>query len=57
MALKLKRWDTAEHLKTEDDIARYWEACLEDGGDDAALDCTPGTGGKYLGVESPGRCP
>ena len=36
MALKLKR-DTAEQLKTEEDIARYWDACLEEGGDDAAL--------------------
>jgi probable addiction module antidote protein len=34
MALKLKKWDSAEHLKTEEDIARYWEACLEEGGDD-----------------------
>ena len=37
MTLKLKKWDTAEHLKTEEDIARYWEACLEEGGDDAAF--------------------
>jgi probable addiction module antidote protein len=34
MALKLKRWDTAEQLKTDEDVARYWEACLEEGGDD-----------------------
>jgi len=37
MALKLKKWDTAELLKTEEDIARYWDACLEEGGDDAAF--------------------
>ena len=37
MALKLKKWDTAEQLKTEEDIARYWDACLEEGGDDAAF--------------------
>jgi len=36
MALKLKKWDTAEQLKTEEDIAWYWDACLEEGGDDAA---------------------
>jgi probable addiction module antidote protein len=37
MALKVKKWDTAEQLKTEEDIARYWDACLEEGGDDAAF--------------------
>jgi len=37
MAIKLKKWDSAEHLKTEEDIARYWEACLEEGGDDPAF--------------------
>ena len=33
----LKRWDSAEHLKNEDDIALYLEACFEDAGDDAAF--------------------
>jgi probable addiction module antidote protein len=37
MAVKLKKWDSAEHLKTEEDMARYWEACLEEGGDDPAF--------------------
>ena len=37
MAIKLKKWDSAEHLKTEEDIARYWEACLEEGGEDPAF--------------------
>ena len=37
MVIKLKKWDSAEHLKTEEDIARYWEACLEEGGDDPAF--------------------
>jgi len=32
--LKLKKWDSAAHLKTEADIARYWEACLEEGRDE-----------------------
>lgn len=35
--LKLKKWDSAAHLETEADIARYWEACLEEGHDDAAF--------------------
>ena len=28
MAVKLKKWDSAEHLRTEEDIAEYWAACL-----------------------------
>jgi probable addiction module antidote protein len=36
-ALKLRKWDSAEHLKTEEDIALYLEACLQEAGDDAAF--------------------
>ena len=32
--VKTRPWDSAEHLKTEDDIAEYFEACLQEGGDD-----------------------
>ncbi|MDG3496340.1 putative addiction module antidote protein [Pseudanabaena catenata USMAC16] len=28
------RWNSAEHLKTEEDIQLYLEACLEESGDD-----------------------
>lgn len=35
--LKLQKWDSAEHLKTEDDIALYLETCFEEAGDDAAF--------------------
>ena len=35
--LKLRKWDSAEHLKTDEDIARYLEACLAEAGDDAAF--------------------
>ncbi|MCW8276276.1 transcriptional regulator [Pseudomonas sp. PCH199] len=28
------RWDSAEYLKTEEDIAEYLRACMEVGGDD-----------------------
>jgi probable addiction module antidote protein len=35
--LKLKRWDSAEHLKTEEDIALYWEACLQEAAEDPAF--------------------
>jgi probable addiction module antidote protein len=36
-ALKLKKWDSAEHLKTEEDMALYLEACLLEAGEDAAF--------------------
>ena len=34
-AIKLRPWDSAEHLKTEEEMDLYLEACLEEG--DAAL--------------------
>ena len=37
MALKTTPWDSAEYLKTDDDIAAYIEACREEGGDDPAF--------------------
>jgi probable addiction module antidote protein len=37
MTIKLKRWDVVEHLKTEEDMALYLEACMEEAGDDAAF--------------------
>lgn len=37
MAIKTTRWDSAEHLKTEEDIRLYLEACLEEAGDDPAF--------------------
>lgn len=30
------RYDTADYLKTDEDIARYMEAVMEEGGDDPA---------------------
>jgi probable addiction module antidote protein len=35
--LKLKRWDSAAYLKTEEDIALYWEASLEEAAEDPAF--------------------
>jgi len=35
--VKTRPWDSAEHLKTKDDIAEYFEACLQEGGDDPAF--------------------
>ena len=37
MKTKLKKWDSAEHLKTNEDMALYLEVCLEEAGDDAAF--------------------
>ena len=34
---KLHRWDSSEHLKTDEDIANYLDACLEEAGDDPAF--------------------
>lgn len=35
--VKLRKWDSAEHLQTEEDIVAYFDACLEEAGDDAAF--------------------
>lgn len=35
--LQLRKWDSAEHLKTSEDMALYLEACLQEAGDDAAF--------------------
>ena len=34
---KTSPYDTAEYLKTEEDMALYFEACLEEAGDDPAF--------------------
>ena len=36
-AIKLSKWDSAEYLKTDEDMAAYLEACLDEAGDDAAF--------------------
>ena len=35
--LKLRKWDSAQHIKTDEDMAAYLEACLQEAGDDAAF--------------------
>jgi probable addiction module antidote protein len=37
MGIKTSRWDSAEHLQTEEDIKLYIEACIEEAGDDPAF--------------------
>lgn len=34
MPINTTRWDSAEHLKNDEDIQLYLEACLEEAGDD-----------------------
>ena len=36
-SIKLRKWDSAEYLKTEEDMVLYLEACMEEAGDDAAF--------------------
>ena len=56
MAIKLKKWDSAEHLKTEEDIALYWEACLEEADDDPAfITAALGTIAKARGMSQLAR--
>ncbi|MFT3756211.1 MAG: putative addiction module antidote protein [Pseudoxanthomonas sp.] len=35
--IKTRRWDSAEHLQTEEQIAAYLDACFDEAGDDAAF--------------------
>ncbi len=35
--VKLRKWDSAEHLKTDEDMVLYLQACMEEAGDDAAF--------------------
>ena len=37
MTVNTTRWDSAEYLKTEEDIQLYLEVCLEEAGDDPAF--------------------
>ncbi|MBV7535848.1 putative addiction module antidote protein [Duganella sp. sic0402] len=37
MSLKLRKWDSVEHLNSKEDIALYFDACLEEAGDDVAF--------------------
>lgn len=37
MTVQFSSWDSAEYLKTEEDIAEYFNACIEEAGDDPAF--------------------
>ena len=35
--LRFKKWDSAAYLKTDEDISLFWEASLEEAGEDPAF--------------------
>ncbi|SDY67039.1 probable addiction module antidote protein [Nitrosomonas sp. Nm58] len=35
--MKLKKWDVIDHLKTEEDMALYFDACIEEDPGDGSL--------------------
>lgn len=35
--IRIRDWDSAEHLKTEEDMVLYLQACFEEAGDEAAF--------------------
>lgn len=37
MTEKFTQWDSAEYLKTEEDMSEYLNACIEEAGDDPAF--------------------
>jgi len=37
MTLKLRNWDVTQYLKTEEDMALYFAACMEEAPDDASF--------------------
>ena len=37
MAIKLRKWDSAEHLKTEEDMQASLQACIDESNGDAAF--------------------
>lgn len=37
MTEQFSRWDSSEYLKTEEDMAEYLDACIEEAGDDPAF--------------------
>lgn len=35
--IKLRKWDSAEHLKTDEDMVLYLQACMDEADDDAVF--------------------
>jgi len=51
MNLKLKKWDVVEHLRTEEEMALYLEACFEeDPGDGSLIRAALGDIGRAQGM-------
>lgn len=52
--IKTKRWDPAEHLETEEEMAAYLEAALEDG-DPALIAAAWGDIARAIGMSQVAR--
>ncbi len=37
MSINTTKWDSAEYLKTEEDMKLYLEACIEEAGEDSSF--------------------
>ena len=56
MAEKFTRWDASDHLKTEEDIMAYFEACLDDDpGDGSLIRAALGDIAKARNISKPAR--
>ena len=56
MTEQFTRWDSAEYLKTEEDMANYLDACMEEAGDDPAFIAKAlGTIARALGMTQVAR--
>jgi probable addiction module antidote protein len=56
MAEKFSRWDSADYLKTEEDIDLYFEACVaEDPGDGSLIRNSLGTIARARGMSQLAR--
>jgi len=56
MVEKFSRWDSADYLKTEEDIDRYFEACLaEDPGDGSLIHSALGAIARARGMSQLAR--
>jgi probable addiction module antidote protein len=56
MTEQFTRWDSAEYLKTEEDMANYLDACMEEVGDDPAfIEKAPGDHVRARGMTQMAR--
>ena len=48
--VKLRKWDSAEHLKTDEDMAEYLDVCFEESDDPAFIAKAIGTIARARGM-------